>query len=72
MDSGQIPELVGEVVRAKALQLVVESAEVTDTAGHVIDLKRLKPDGTLMTDEELAAATASDEAAQGDVGSQDA
>jgi trigger factor len=68
MESGQIPELVGEVVRAKALQLVVESAEVTDTAGQVIDLKRLKPDGTLMTEEEFAAATSSEEA-EGDVGS---
>jgi trigger factor len=71
VESGRIPELVAEVVRAKALQLVVESAKVTDTSGRAIDLKRLKPDGTLWTDEELAASTASDEAvqAEGDAGS---
>jgi trigger factor len=60
VQGGRIPELVSEVVRAKALQLVVESAQVTDTAGRVIELKRLKADGTLSTDEELAASTASD------------
>jgi trigger factor len=58
VESGRIPELVAEVVRAKALQLVVESAEVVDTSGTVIDLKRLKPDGNLLTDEELAASSA--------------
>jgi trigger factor len=62
VQGGRIPELVSEVVRAKALQLVVESAQVTDTAGRVIELKRLKADGTLSTDEELAASTASDDA----------
>jgi trigger factor len=71
MESGRISELVAEVVRAKALQLVVESAEVTDTSGTVIDLKRLKSDGTLMTDDELAASTASGDevGAEGEEGS---
>jgi trigger factor len=64
VESGRIPEMVAEVVRAKALQLVVDLAAVTDTSGRVIELKRLKPDGTLLTDEELAASAASDEAVQ--------
>jgi trigger factor len=66
VQSGRIAELVSEVVRAKALQLVVEAAQVTDTSGRVIELKRLKTDGTLFTDEELAAPTASDAEASGD------
>ncbi|MEP6528239.1 MAG: trigger factor, partial [Nocardioidaceae bacterium] len=67
VQGGRIPELVSEVVRAKALQLVVEAAQVTDTSGRVIELKRLKTDGTFFTDEELAASTASDDVASDDV-----
>jgi trigger factor len=63
VQGGRIPELVSEVARAKALALVVEAAQVTDTAGRVIELKRLKADGTLSTDEELAASSASDDVA---------
>ena len=66
VQGGRIAELVSEVVRAKALQLVVEAAQVTDTSGRVIELKRLKTDGTLFTDEELAASTASDAVASDD------
>jgi trigger factor len=66
VQGGRIPELVSEVARAKALALVVEAAQVTDTAGRVIELKRLKADGTLSTDEELAASSASDDVAPDD------
>jgi trigger factor len=66
VQGGRIPELVSEVARAKALALVVEAAQVTDTAGRVIELKRLKADGTLSTDEELAASSASDDVASDD------
>jgi trigger factor len=66
VQGGRIPELVSEVARAKALALVVEGAQVTDTAGRVIELKRLKADGTLSTDEELAASSASDDVASDD------
>ena len=62
VEGGRIPELVSEVVRAKALRLVVDAAEVTDTSGHVIELKRFKSDGSLMTDDELAASTAAEAA----------
>ena len=47
MQAGQVPMLVAEVVRGKALAAVVESAEVRDASGNVVDLKNLQPDGSL-------------------------
>jgi trigger factor len=38
MQAGQLPMLVSEVVRGKALALVMESAVVTDTDGNRVDL----------------------------------
>ncbi|MBB1244272.1 trigger factor [Streptomyces durbertensis] len=38
VEGGQVPMLVGEVARGKALALVVESATVKDTNGDVVDL----------------------------------
>ncbi|MER6411144.1 trigger factor [Streptomyces humidus] len=38
VEGGQVPLLVGEVARGKALATVVESATVKDTNGEVIDL----------------------------------
>jgi trigger factor len=38
VEGGQVPMLVGEVARGKALAVVVEAAKVTDTNGEVIDL----------------------------------
>src|SRR4029079_12573429 len=35
---GQVPMLVGEVARGKALAVVVEAAKVVDTNGEVVDL----------------------------------
>ncbi len=46
MEHNHIPELVSEVVRGKALALVVESATVTDESGDVVELKGLQADGT--------------------------
>jgi len=37
--------LVAEVVRAKALALVLKGAKVTDTAGAEVDLAALRPEG---------------------------
>ena len=37
VEGGQVPLLVGEVVRGKALAAVVESAKVVDTEGNVVD-----------------------------------
>ena len=38
VEGGQVPLLVGEVARGKALAVVVESAKVTDSNGEVVDL----------------------------------
>jgi len=59
MDHNHIPEIVSDIVRGKALATIVESAKVTDASGNVIDLKNLRPDGTIGEPE---AETASDEA----------
>jgi trigger factor len=39
--AGQIPMLAGEIVRGKALALVLESAVVTDESGNSVDIKAL-------------------------------
>jgi trigger factor len=38
VEGGQVPLLVGEVARGKALAVVVEAATVKDTNGEIIDL----------------------------------
>jgi trigger factor len=47
VQSGNLPALMAEVARGKALALVVEKAEVVDTSGRPVDLDRLREDGTL-------------------------
>jgi trigger factor len=67
VEHNHIPEMVAEVVRGKALALVVEGARVTDASGNAVELKNLRPDGTIgeavpePTDE---AAAASDDATE--------
>ncbi|MCH0566743.1 MULTISPECIES: trigger factor [unclassified Streptomyces] len=56
VEGGQVPLLVGEVARGKALALVVEAATVKDTNGEVIDLE---------DEDEVEAATEAVEAAEG-------
>jgi trigger factor len=46
-EHNHIPELVGEIRRGKALARLVEGATVTDASGNVVDLKNLRPDGTI-------------------------
>jgi trigger factor len=46
-EHNHIPELVAEIRRGKALAQIVESASVTDRSGNVVDLKNLRPDGTI-------------------------
>jgi trigger factor len=60
-----IPELVSEVVRGKALALLVTQAVVTDASGNPVELKNLREDGTLVDPEEQAAQAA----VEGEVGS---
>ncbi|MFI1923949.1 MULTISPECIES: trigger factor [unclassified Streptomyces] len=56
VEGGQVPLLVGEVARGKALATVVESATVKDTNGEVIDL-----DDEDEAEEDAAEATTSEE-----------
>ena len=46
-EHNHIPELVQEILRGKALATIVESATVTDASGNVVELKNLRPDGTI-------------------------
>ncbi|MFH9548759.1 trigger factor [Streptomyces sp. NBC_00377] len=56
VEGGQVPLLVGEVARGKALATVVESATVKDTNGEVVDL-----DDEEETEEAAAEAESSEE-----------
>ena len=47
VEHNHIPEMVAEVVRGKALALIVEGATVTDESGNPVDLKNLRPDGSI-------------------------
>jgi trigger factor len=42
VQAGQVPMLVGEVVRGKALALVLEQAKVLDESGREVDLEALR------------------------------
>jgi trigger factor len=59
VEHNHIPEMVSEVVRGKALARIVEGATVTDASGNPVDLKNLRPDGSV-GDPEAEAASAAD------------
>jgi trigger factor len=61
-EHNHIPELVAEIRRGKALAEIVEGATVTDTSGQVVDLKNLRPDGTVGDSADAVAEGPSDEA----------
>jgi trigger factor len=69
-EHNHIPDLVQEILRGKALATIVESAVVKDASGNVVELKNLRPDGTIGTDspvetaEETAEETAAEEGAE--------
>ena len=46
-EHNHVPELVQEILRGKALATIVESATVKDASGNVVELKNLRPDGTI-------------------------
>ncbi len=68
MQAGQVPLLVNEVVRGKALAQVVESAAVSDASGNPVNLKDLQSDGSVGAPEpdegESPAGAASEAGAQ--------
>jgi trigger factor len=60
-EHNHIPELVQEIRRGKALAQIVETATVTDASGNVVELKNLRPDGTIGDPEESDVDEAADE-----------
>jgi trigger factor len=58
VEHNHLPEMVQEILRGKALAVVVESATVKGADGSVIELKNLRPDGTIGEDEPEAGAEA--------------
>jgi trigger factor len=64
VQSGQVPLLMSEVLRGKALAVVVESATVTDESGRRVDLEELREEAAPITAGTVAAedAAAIDEA----------
>ena len=61
-EHNHIPELVQEILRGKALAHIVEAATVTDGSGAVVELKNLRPDGTIGEPEDEAEAAESTDA----------
>ena len=56
LEHNHVPELVQEIRRGKALAQLVEGAVVKDASGNEIDLKNLRPDGTVCEPEPAAEA----------------
>ncbi|CUR58218.1 Trigger factor [metagenome] len=46
-EHNHIPDLVQEILRGKALATIVESAVVKDASGNLVELKNLRPDGSI-------------------------
>ena len=53
-EHNHIPDLVQEILRGKALAQIVESAVVKDASGNVVELKNLRPDGSIGEPETVA------------------
>jgi trigger factor len=53
VEAGNLPALVAEAARAKALASIVENARVIDSKGEVVPLDRLREDGTLADEGEM-------------------
>lgn len=60
VQGGQVPLLVGEVARGKALALVVEAAKVVDTEGNEINFDDDETDESAETVEAVAADETAD------------
>lgn len=61
VEHNHIPEMVSEVVRGKALALIVEGAKVVDDKGEHVELKNLRPDGSIGEPEAEASEPEGDE-----------
>jgi trigger factor len=69
VEHNHIPEMVSEVVRGKALALIVEGATVTDASGNHVELKNLRPDGTIGEPEAEAETDQAETAAEAEADS---
>ena len=58
MEHNHVPEMVSEVLRGKALASLVEGAKVTDKSGNVVELSKLRADGTFAEGETSGAGAA--------------
>jgi trigger factor len=63
-EHNHIPDLVQEILRGKALASIVESAVVKDASGNPVELKNLRPDGSIGEPEAEEAAPAADAEAE--------
>ncbi|HEY6739459.1 MAG TPA: trigger factor [Actinopolymorphaceae bacterium] len=55
VQNGYVPIVVREVRRNKALAQLVENSTVTDASGRPVELKRLRPDGSIAEETEESA-----------------
>ncbi|TWP37661.1 trigger factor [Leekyejoonella antrihumi] len=69
---GQVPAVMGEVARRKALATVLETAKVVDTNGAEVDLKALEIEVDDADDAAAADDAADDDAADDDAADDDA
>jgi trigger factor len=53
-EHNHIPDMVQEILRGKALATVVESANVKDASGNVVELAGLRPDGSIGSPDDIA------------------
>ena len=60
MEHNHVPEMVSEVLRGKALAELMQQATVKDASGTVLELGKLRADGSIADD----ADDAEDESAQ--------
>ncbi len=58
MEHNHVPEMVSEVLRGKALAELMQQAVVKDASGTVLELGKLRADGSLADDEESDEAEA--------------
>jgi trigger factor len=65
VEGGQVPLLVGEVARGKALAVVVEKATVKDTNGEIIDLDDEEDEETTEASAEETPAESAEEKTEG-------
>ncbi|MDG9705091.1 trigger factor [Streptomyces sp. DH37] len=71
VEGGQVPMLVGEVARGKALAVVVEAAKVTDTNGEAVSMEDEEDEEESGATAEASAESAGDSAEQGPEKSED-